>query len=352
MKNTLILILALATSACAIAQNFESYKANGSQAPSSQSMIYALPLTNILVTVEVTKTTIRKGVYAEYAEKYLSLHNVPMRDTQSWIISGIKVQSQTEADPSQLYAVTFKSFPERLNNLFSISKNGVVLDLANAWKRTVLKHIPGEQEVNPLMDPNLLEETSKVKVDTLYKTVMTDSTFVRIPVFKKQIQAKTKEETIQETANQLIKTRRHKIKILRGEYDFHPDGAALKVMVDELSKYEETLLSLFAGVKSEEKERYTFMFIPQNEMLSNDLCYFNAEKGIQDQKGPGSSAISIQVIKEHDSLKIAVPEKTKNTLYVRAPIMTSAVVRVGDKSVSTSRIPVYQFGPVMVLPIN
>jgi hypothetical protein len=352
MKNTLILFLALTTSVGVRAQNFESYKTTGTLPPSSQSMIYALPQSNIMITVEVAKTTIRKGVYAEYAEKYLSLHDVPMKDSQTWSISNVKVYSQMEADPSQLYVVTFKTFPERLHSLFSVSRNGVVLDFANTWKRTMLKHAPGDQQIDPVEDPNLLEETTKEKVDTFYKTVMTDSTFVRIPVFKKQIQAKTKEEIIKETANQLIKTRRHKIKILRGEYDFHPDGEALKVMVDELSKYEETLLSLFAGVKTVEKERFVFMFIPQTDIMTKELCYFNPEKGILDQKEPGSSAISIQLTKEQDPIKITLPEKTKNTLYVRAPVMVTAAVKTGDKKISSSRIPIYQFGPVMVMPLE
>jgi hypothetical protein len=352
MKNTLILFVALSISTCAIAQSFESFKISTNQPLTSQGMIYALPQSNIMVTVEVTKTIVRKGIYAEYAEKYLSLQDVPMKDSQTWAISNVKVHSQVEADPSQLYAVTFKTFPEKMNYLFSVSRNGIVLDLANAWKRTVFKHVPGGQEIDPVLDPNIMDETFKIKVDTFYKTVMTDSTFVRIPVFKKQIQAKTKEEIIQETANQLIKTRRHKIKILRGEYDFHPDGKALEVMVDELTKYEETLLSLFAGVKRAEKEYFTFMFIPQGETLSKELCYFNPEKGILDQKEPGSSVISIRVNKEQETLKVALPEKTKNTLYVRAPVMTNVTIKVDDKNLSSGRIPVYQFGPVMVMPLE
>jgi hypothetical protein len=43
--------------------------------------------------------------------------------------------------------------------------------------------------------------------------VVTDSTFTRIPVFKKQIQAKTFEEMAKEAAHELIKTRKRRIKI-------------------------------------------------------------------------------------------------------------------------------------------
>lgn len=352
MKNSIVLFITLTLTSCAIGQNFETSKLTGNQPVSNQALIYALPQTAIIITVEVTKTTIKKGPYAEYAEKYLKLSDVPLKDSQTYAVSNIKLHTQTEADASQYYSVTFKTFPDKLQHLFIVSKNGVILDFANAWRQVATKNLSDGSAGDPLVDPVLLEQTSKEKVDTLYKTVMTDSTFVRIPVFKKQIQAKSQEEIVQETANQLLKTRRHKIKILRGEYDFHPDGAALKVMVDELSKYEETLLSLFAGSKVIEKQQYTFVFVPQTDVLAKEICYFNPEKGIRTEKSSGSSTIAIQLTKEQEPAKGVVPDRTKNTLYVRTPIMAGVTVKLDDASIYTTRIPVYQFGPVMVMPLN
>ena len=352
MKNFIAAIISLSIVSCATAQHFETSKLNYNQPLTNQSLIYALPLTSISVTVEVTKTTIKKGIYAEYAEKYLKLSNVPLKDSQAFAVTNIKIHPQTEADASQYYSITFKKYPEQLQNLFTVSKNGVILDFANAWKQVVTKNLTDGVTSNPVTDPNLLEETKIEKVDTLYKTVMTDTSFVRIPVFKKQIQAKSQEEIIQETANQLLKTRRHKIKILRGEYDFHPDGDALKVMVDELSKYEETLLSLFAGTKSTEKQYYTFVFVPQPDALFKELCYFNPEKGILTEKAGNASTIAIQLTREQEPAKSMVPDRTKNTLYVRTPIMAGVSVKLEDRSLYTTRIPVYQFGPIMIMPLN
>jgi hypothetical protein len=352
MKNIVSFIIIITVTSCAIAQNFETSKLNGNQPVSNQSLIYALPQTSISVTIEVTKTTIKKGPYAEYAEKYLKLTDVPLKDSQTFAVSNIKLHTQTEADPSQYFSITFKTFPDKLQHLFTVSRNGVILDFANAWRQVATKNLTDGAISDPLIDPNLLEETSKEKVDTLYKTVMTDSTFVRIPVFKKQIQAKTQEEIIEETANQLLKTRRHKIKILRGEYDYHPDGPALKVMIEELSKYEETLLSLFIGTKTIEKQHYTFIVVPQANSLSKDLCYFDQNKGILTEPTPGISSISIRLTQEQEPAKGIVPDRTKNTLYVRTPIMAGVNIKLDDKSIYTTRIPVYQFGPVMVMPMN
>ena len=351
MKN-IFLLLALTVTSGVFAQNFETSKLNGNQSGSNQSFIYALPQTCISITFEVTKTTIKKGIYAEYAEKYLKLTDVPLKDGHSFVISGIKLQPQAEADPAQYYSITCKTFPDNLQHLFSVSKNGVILDFANTWKDIVRIDLADGMANEKVTDPNLFEKTIREKVDTTYNMVMKDSIMQKIPVFKKQIQAKTQEEIIEETADQLIKTRRHKIKILRGEYEFHPEGAALKVMVEELNKYEEALLALFIGTKTTEKQYYTYTFIPQINTLSKDLCFFNPQKGILGEKNSGYSAITIQLSKNQEAVKGIVPDKGKNALYMRAALMTDVILKLDDKTLLSDRVPVYQFGTIMVMPLN
>lgn len=349
MKNIFI-ILSLFVTSGVLAQNFETSRLNGNPV-SSQSFIYALPQTCIAVTIEVTKTTIKKGPYAEYAEKYLKLIDAPQKDAHSFAVTSIKIQPQAEADPAQYFAITYKTFPENLEHLFAVSKNGIILDFSNTWKEVAFNNLR-DASSNDMTDPLILKKTINEKVDTIYNTVMKDSVMQRIPVFKKQKEAKTEEEIIEETANQLIKTRRHKIKILRGEYDFHPDGAALRVMVDELTKYEESLLALFAGTRTVEKQHYVYTFVPQNDALSKDLCYFNPQKGLLNEKSSGSTAVSIQVTKGQDNSKVMAPDKGKNTLYLRVPLMSDITVKLDDKLVLTSRVPLYQFGAVTSMPLN
>ena len=350
MKKILILPI-LALTYTGFAQSFETFKLNGNQPVSNQSFIYALPQTCFSVTVEVTKTTIRKGVYADYAEKYLQLTNVPLKDLHSYAVTGIKVQALAEADPAQYYSVTCKTVPENLLHLFSASQSGVILNFADTWNNLMSNKLSDVNAAN-FSDPLLLEKTFTEKVDTTYESVMKDSIMQKIPVFKKQRQAKTQEEIIEATANQMIKTRRHKIKVLRGEYDFHPDGAALKVMVEELSKYEASLLALFAGTKITEKQYYAYNFVPQNATQSKELCYFSSQKGILTEKGSGSQAIIIQLATSQESAKGISPDKGKNILYMRAPIMSDVIIRLDDKGIFSGRFPVYQFGSVTIMPLN
>ena len=110
-------------------------KSSGSQPVGDKSIIYALPQTGISVTLEVTKTLIKKGPFAAYAQKYLHISNVPLEDSESWKITDVRISSQIEADPSQYYAITYKTYPENLSNLLSVSNKGIILDFANAWAK-------------------------------------------------------------------------------------------------------------------------------------------------------------------------------------------------------------------------
>lgn len=347
MKNYVLFIISLFVFTCASAQNIEVFKKTENKPITKQSFIYALPQTSINITLEVSKTTIIKGPYAEYAQKYLKITNVPLKDSSSWSISNIKVNPQKEADPLQLFVITFKKFPEHLRQLFSLTSNGIVLDFEKASLRTKIL----SQDPEHLFDPFLTEELNKEKIDTFYKTVMTDSSFVRIPVFKKEIQAKTTEDIVKETALEITKTRKRKLKILRGEYDFHPDGDALKVMITELDKYEEQLMQMFTGKKIIEKQYYTFTIVPQQDNLNTELCRFDKEKGIQTAKTSGGSAVTLQLTREQEPAKGINPDKAKNMLYLRAPIMSNVMVKLDNKNLSTVRIPIYQFGPVVSMPL-
>jgi hypothetical protein len=354
-KNITGILLFFLLASCLPSKNIIVTKNSGSQGVSEKSIIYALPQTGISVTLEVTKTVIKKGPFAAYAQKYLHISNVPMEDSASWKITDVKIGSQIEADPSQYYAITYKTYPENLSNLLSISNKGIILDFANAWAKNlyVSKTITRDSEF--LFDPKIIDETVKDRVDTFYKTVMNDTSFIRIPVFKKQTEAKTIEDVAKETAHQLIKTRKRKLKMLRGEYEFHPDGKAIELSVNELEKEEAELLTMFYGIKVTKSQYIRFVEIPQTEPYSKELCYFSGSHGVMDTKTEGSFAILLQVAKEQVSQSPPTSPssiKAQNILYMRVPLMSSIKLLQNQEELANARIPVYQFGTVQAIPLK
>ena len=331
------------------AQSFSIEKFSGNNPLINQSIIYALPRTGLNITVELTRVTIKKGIYAEYAQKYLGLTNVPMENSENWKISAIRIVPFNEPDPDQFYSLSFKTFPENLHTLFSMENNGIVFKFSDQWKQNY--YLPTGSDAMQIDDPYYIDETIVEKVDTLYKTIMTDSTFTRIPVFKKQIIAKTAEELVKETAHELIKTRKHRLKLIRGEYDFHPDAKTLQVMIEEMKKQEDYYLALFQGQFQESKFTINYSIYPSKELASQDLGIFSKEKGMVKLGSPGTQSISLQFSKEdHQSIPNLIPNKqVQQMLYYRVPAILDVTVFIDQDEQTKVRVPFYQFGSIQVM---
>jgi hypothetical protein len=351
-KLALNLIFCMALGSCAVSQDFLVSKGGGSATTKQQTLVYALPQTAITVTVEAVKNTLKHGPYAEYAQKYLAIPNVPMEDSTWWELADASVNASQEADLTQLYTLTYSTFPENIRSLLSVSGKGVILDFAAGWNSFSEKKALSGSSPEVFFDPNLTDETQKEKVDTLYKTVMTDSSVIKVPVIKKKVLIKTVDDIAKETAKELLKTRKRKLKILRGEYDFHPDGNALKVMVAELEKQEEEYLQMFAGVKRKEKFHYTFTIIPDQSFQTKDLGYFSPRTGFNEAKGVQTSEVSLVLTKESDVKPTVLQTVPKNAIALRTPVMAKDSVVCNGQVIASKRLPIYQLGQVQTLPLK
>jgi hypothetical protein len=338
----------------AFSQDFKISKTSDSYPISKQSIIYALPRTGFSININLIHTIITKGIYAEYAEKYLGMKDVPFKDTSYWTIAGIDLKPFNEPDPEQIYTLTFKTFPANIESLFSKNNFGIILDLSGKWQQPYKTKLDYD-DTNNISDPQIIDETIVEHVDTIYKTILNDSSLIRVPVFKKQIISKTQEDLIKETAHQIIKTRKNRIKMVRGEYDFHPDAATLRIMLDEMQKQEEIYLSLFQGTKTEKKHTVTYTIIPFQDQPTINLCFFNSKNGICDQPGSNNKALSLQFSKEENKLISLLPSNINpisNVLFYRIPNYTTISLYTNGTETIKSRIPVYQFGAIQSMPIS
>jgi len=349
MNKILVIILVFFLASCMETKELEI--SSGAKI-SDNSIVYALPQTNLVITIEATKTITKKGIYAEFADKYLHIKNVPTGDSQKWTITNTKIDTQMDADPLSYYTVTYKTYPDNLDKLFSISEKGIILDFANSWKSIIKKNLNNEKS-DSIFDPELVKPVSEEKIDTFYKNIITDSTFRRIPIIKKQILAKTIEDEANETANLILKIRKSRIKLIRGKLDYPPDGEALKVNLEELNKLENMYLSMFCGMKFQEKRTYTYYVTPKKDQLTADLCYFSADKGIQTQPLPGNRLLTLQLNKlsEVNSPNV-IPGKKLNILYFRVPLTVNAVLKLSNDILVSKILQVYQFGFIQELPIK
>lgn len=314
------------------------------------TLMYAMPRTRISVQVTVTRTLIKKGPYSDFAEKMLGIKSVAQKDTETWSIDDIRMQEQTEADINKLCVLSFTTYPENLNTLLKVLKSGVIVDLSSS---NVLMNNLTAQNDPKLSDFALLASSGNytIKVDTFYKTMMTDTAFIKVPVLQKQFLGKTPEQVAQDAVNQLYDLRERRFRLVIGDVDNYPQGDALKIALAELKSQEEQLLSLFAGAKSKTTSQYSFSVVPQTPGTGGTLFYFSESAGFSSQPGNGFREYYYETGKTEIPASPAVDTSVQTRLYYRFPVPTEISIGSSKGTVLKMVIPVYQFGPFGVLPM-
>lgn len=352
LKNRLFIaaFFSLMIVSCSPSKNIEVSKSTSTQS-GPQTLIYSLPKTRLDISISVTKVTTIAGPYAAYAQKFLNITGAPVTDSEVYEISGVKINPVNEPDPDQFYSVSFKSYPSNLDKLFTMTQHGLMLNLENSWN-SLSREFPSKHQGSgiaferSIYDPMITED-----VDTLYKTILTDASFVKVPIYKKSLEIKKEEDKAQDMANLILKLRKRKLKLMMGEYEYHPDGAALKVINEELGKQEQELMSHFIGKKITETKTYEYSLTPSGT-VSKEILWFSEEAGISDAPKSGLNAISATVtIKENGLPAGEMKGKVTNNIYFRSPVMSQVNVKLGSTVLAEAKVPVYQAGKIQQLPV-
>jgi hypothetical protein len=352
MKNILLgIALGAMMASCASVKNetaISPYSASKPVGPSA--LVYALPQTRLYFEVELVKTLVRKGPYAEYAGRMLGLQNVPMKDSESWQIKSIRISDRQEADSKQLYAVSFTDYPQNMDKLLRFTRGGLLLDVT-VGNVLVNNQGQGKNSDDFQFVNTAVRNTTVEKVDTLYKTILTDTAFVRIPVLQRKVMGKTAEEQAREAAQQIFNIRQSRLDVLTGNTDYHPEGAALKLVLQSLDTQEEQLLSLFNGAKIESRQTVTCPVLPEKPAVSTELFYFSERTGIVSKNTAGAKAVWYETGKTVVPASITPDQQAKNIIYYRIPQPVEISAGVDKTTLVREQVTVCQFGNIVSFPL-
>jgi hypothetical protein len=352
MKNILFgIVLAGLTASCASLKNETAISPYSASIPAGQSaLVYALPQTRLYFEAELVKTLVRKGPYAEYANRMLGLQNVPMKDSESWLVKSIRVSDKQEVDSKQLFTVSFVDYPQNMDRLLRFTKEGLLLDVTVGNvvinTRTQGKTSDDFQFVNTAVRNTTIE-----KVDTVYRTILTDTAFVRIPVLQRKVMGKTAEEQAREAAQQIFNIRQSRLDVLTGNTDYHPEGAALKLILQSLDTQEEQLLSLFNGAKIESRQIVTYPALPEKPATSVELFYFSERAGVVSKNTAGAKAVWYEIGKVAVPASITPDQQAKNIIYYRIPQLVEISAGVDKNTLVREQVTVCQFGNIVSFPL-
>jgi hypothetical protein len=323
-----------------------------------ERVIYSLPRTVLLVKINFEKTNYIPGPYRRYSEKYLGIVDFIDKAETKWSITGSEVNGFNEPDPLHFYSINIINGSFQSSRFLELSESGLIVD-PDKGDRICLP-VPGNDKIiePPYFTDISTEENFNEISDTLFKTIIKDTSFVKIPVVRKQREAKTLEQKAEAAANFIISIRKKRFKMETGGGDIpiFPDGMAMETSIQELNKLEKEYISLFIGKIYTRKYSRGFFITPFGTPENITFLKFSAAEGILSADSPKGEALNIEIslLGITDLLKNNLPqtptENVFNTLYYRIPEHASIKIILKDKLISEGRFTLFQAGSLMSLP--
>ena len=310
----------------------------------TEGVVYSLPRTGVRVYVKAVKETFKPGPYAAYADQLLGIKNVKTRAAVNWVLENVKIEVFSEPDPEQAY----KALGNGANSV-SLSPDGCITGI------NVKTAIDKNDEVvtNRVGQKKKFDDRSYFEyfTDTPLYTAGDENNGYR-PVKLPE------EQKISKAAQRVLDSRRIQYEIAAGLVDeFHPDGEAYKISLEELRKTEEVYLSLFAGRSVYDKENFSFDFVPKSGGKSEAIFRISEENGIVPATDLSGKPVMIEFEIDKDlSQKYAGMVKSDNPaagqsgVYYRVPGRATVKIMSDMNVIATARVTIAQFGVVAPLP--
>lgn len=330
-----------------------------------EAFFYALPTTVLQVDVSAVRTVYRKGPYAKYAEKYLGVKDYIRNDYENWTLTDLSLSSRSWLDYNQFYVIKKIDPDDALNLLQPLIDRQLVFPVLNP-----VPVFDSHSFVQPLHDetgmfPSLMMKDNLVEREkTVYETITSDTASFTVMKKQKLYSSMTEEEKAEELADDLIRLRKRRFKLLAAiekntlageprqfEKEF-PEGEALVIMLQRLDSLEKDIMSLFIGESYEETFVRNFEFTPlTNSTGKYELFRFSSTKGFLPRTSDEGYPVFLQIEKEGQLQWLeGFAEKKDETTYrkvvFRIPELSLVSVYLDNSLLIRQKFQIYQLGPL------
>ncbi len=352
-KILLITLLVLAGS-CTPATRFIVTNIGYEPEEVQQSFIYALPQTNLIVGINFEKQVFLPGPYCDYALKQLGINGVNRTRKESYKIFGTELYKSIEADQDHIYALNVLEGEYSMLEVNELVQNGFVLTNNLYTEMEIIQNSAnaissgGIHFKEVTMEPNI-----EMKEETMYKTILTDTSFIRVPVVSEQLERKTLEKKAEEAAKLILEIRSDRYFLAAGIVDPFPQDFDLKIALTALDELEEKYLSLFIGKSYTQGYYREFFILPKGSMETEEFTIgaFSNEAGFVSDGSGEELKVEITPVGKTKSMRNLLPqhpeEEVYNKLYYRMPEMTVVDILKGEDLVHQERIALFQSGALV-----
>lgn len=331
MKHSLTLAIILSALAFqAPAQQTTKLSATKSN---DYGIVYSLPQTALTVSLTAEGTVKTPGEFYQYAERYLgpqAARQAISKPSSDWVLTSAKISvkgvPQTSGDT---YLMQFKSGS---SVFLMVNSQGLPLALGT--------------EVDEPAEAEEKSGTQNHHVNTM------EGTAARYAMTEEMIQSSSVAKRASLAAAQIMELRQSRQDYLTGQADQMPDGAALKIILDNINAQEEALTAMFLGTTQTRTAETTVDFVPGDASLKDvvisRLSPLNGFVDADDLSGnPIYLSLSIT-----DRGQLPLTEKgeqkkaPKNGITYCIPGSATASIDFGGKQFCTKSFPLAQAGVV------
>jgi hypothetical protein len=296
---------------------------------------YFLPKTDLIVTAEISRITRKAGPYFKYAQKYLGIDSPVKEDQVCYALDGIRVTTKAVPDESKSYLIAFKA--KTTAPFVCLTQDGLICTVNADY----------EIEKSPASQHRKMEEQSP-EIDI--RSVLTEEHF----------QAGSISKMAEIAARQIYRLRESRTDLLTGETQNVPkDGAAMKLILEQIGLQEKVLMEQFSGSQTVEKQTYEVLVSPVDEMDRYALFRFSEYLGIvksDDLSGaPVCMTLKKRTMPEPDIANAGKPAATAKArdshrgLYYNVPAKVSVEITSGAETLYSGDCLMGQFGSTDIL---
>jgi len=325
------------------------------------SMFYYLPKNVIVVEIDATQTISFKGPYHQFTERYLGFKNLTNENKINWKIDKVDLSSYPVADTTYCYVI--ENIGNTSAHLVSLTEDGLLRGINIDPVQENLYVTYEHKNINDEITNSISDAPDSVNYFSAEDTM-----FFRVPLLKKNLELRSKEEQASDIANLILSIRDDRNALIVGEADTKsmPDGQALAVMINELNRLENQYLSLFVGKTIKKSYKYRFEFTPgeSKPFVQKNLCRFSGYSGILSTKIFKGLPITIEVTSENSSASIKkfnndqdwfwrIDNKKKNEkgLYYKIPESASVKIVLGKDIIAQRDMILGQYSSEAYLPL-
>lgn len=291
----------------------------------NEGVVYFLPKTKLEIEVTATKVTYTPGELCQYADRYLRMKGISSTPNEHWEIKSIHVNAIGIPDLKKAYSIKLKD--KSVASQVELTNDGVIMAINTTSPKEKTAKKPADKKTKRVNPRDFMTE----------EMLMAGSTNKMAELIAKEIYS------IRESKNSLT----------RGQADYMPqDGAALKIMLDNLEEQEKALTEMFKGITVRSEQTFKFHFDPTKEVTNEIIFRFSQKLGVVNQNNLAGEPIYLSLSNESalpPANEEAKAKKKLDGVIYNIPGKGRVSIDSMDKNYFEEELPITQFGETEVL---